>query len=135
MAVSGSLGSFLLFTHKSSSPEHIPSAFSNTRNVVIKQPIGDYLPLHPLFNTKNISRRRVRWQLDSFTGPSHVHFARSILTPWNFPSAMITRKLGAALAAGCTVVIKPPAETPFSALALAEVCPVFWFRTPVSISA
>jgi succinate-semialdehyde dehydrogenase/glutarate-semialdehyde dehydrogenase len=45
----------------------------------------------------------------------------SILTPWNFPSAMITRKLGAALAAGCTTVLKPPAETPFSALALAEV--------------
>ncbi|KAF8638529.1 hypothetical protein AX17_002072 [Amanita inopinata Kibby_2008] len=43
----------------------------------------------------------------------------SILTPWNFPSAMITRKLGPALAAGCTVVIKPPADTPFSALALA----------------
>jgi succinate-semialdehyde dehydrogenase/glutarate-semialdehyde dehydrogenase len=35
---------------------------------------------------------------------------------------MITRKLGAALAAGCTAVIKPPPETPFSALALAEVC-------------
>ncbi|KAL1944396.1 hypothetical protein VTO73DRAFT_3581 [Trametes versicolor] len=45
----------------------------------------------------------------------------SILTPWNFPSAMITRKLGAALAAGCTAVIKPPAETPFSALALVEL--------------
>lgn len=45
----------------------------------------------------------------------------SILTPWNFPSAMITRKLGPALAAGCTAVIKPPAETPFSALALAEL--------------
>ncbi|KAF9226796.1 succinic semialdehyde dehydrogenase [Gyrodon lividus] len=45
----------------------------------------------------------------------------SILTPWNFPSAMITRKLGAALAAGCTAVIKPSPETPFSALALAEL--------------
>jgi len=67
--------------------EHIPSPFSNIRNVVIKQPVG----------------------------------VVSILTPWNFPSAMITRKLGAALAAGCTVVIKPPPETPFSALALAEV--------------
>lgn len=67
--------------------EHIPSPFSNTRNVVIKQPIG----------------------------------VVSILTPWNFPSAMITRKLGAALAAGCTTVIKPPPETPFSALALAEL--------------
>ncbi|ELU45701.1 succinate-semialdehyde dehydrogenase [Rhizoctonia solani AG-1 IA] len=42
----------------------------------------------------------------------------AILTPWNFPSAMIGRKLAPALAAGCTVVIKPPAETPFSALAL-----------------
>ncbi|TEB30017.1 succinate-semialdehyde dehydrogenase [Coprinellus micaceus] len=45
----------------------------------------------------------------------------AILTPWNFPSAMITRKLGAALAAGCTAVIKPPPEAPFSALALAEL--------------
>jgi len=45
----------------------------------------------------------------------------AILTPWNFPSAMITRKLGPALAAGCTVVIKPPPETPFSMLALAEL--------------
>ncbi|KAI0053601.1 succinic semialdehyde dehydrogenase [Auriscalpium vulgare] len=45
----------------------------------------------------------------------------SILTPWNFPSAMITRKLGAALAAGCTAVVKPPPETPFSALALTEL--------------
>lgn len=41
-----------------------------------------------------------------------------ILTPWNFPSAMITRKLGAAIAAGCTSVIKPASETPLSALAL-----------------
>src|SRR5690625_3721047 len=40
---------------------------------------------------------------------------------WNFPNAMITRKLGAALAAGCTVVIKPPEDTPFSALALAKL--------------
>lgn len=41
-----------------------------------------------------------------------------ILTPWNFPSAMITRKLGAAFAAGCSAVIKPATETPLSALAL-----------------
>lgn len=41
-----------------------------------------------------------------------------ILTPWNFPSAMITRKLGAAFAAGCSTVIKPATETPLSALAL-----------------
>uniref|UniRef100_A0A8C9XD14 Succinate-semialdehyde dehydrogenase, mitochondrial n=1 Tax=Sander lucioperca TaxID=283035 RepID=A0A8C9XD14_SANLU len=45
----------------------------------------------------------------------------SIITPWNFPSAMITRKAGAALAAGCTVVVKPAEDTPLSALALAEL--------------
>ncbi len=41
------------------------------------------------------------------------------ITPWNFPNAMITRKIGPALAAGCTMVLKPAAETPLSALALA----------------
>src|SRR5579872_26555 len=41
------------------------------------------------------------------------------ITPWNFPSAMITRKAGAALAAGCPMVVRPADETPFSALALA----------------
>ncbi|WP_229518198.1 NADP-dependent succinate-semialdehyde dehydrogenase [Paraburkholderia terrae] len=40
------------------------------------------------------------------------------ITPWNFPAAMLTRKLGPALAAGCTMVIKPASQTPFSALAL-----------------
>jgi len=43
------------------------------------------------------------------------------LTPWNFPNAMITRKVAPALAAGCPVVIKPAEDTPFSALALAEL--------------
>ena len=43
------------------------------------------------------------------------------ITPWNFPNAMITRKAGPALAAGCTFVCKPAAETPLSALALAEL--------------
>ena len=43
------------------------------------------------------------------------------ITPWNFPSAMITRKAAPALAAGCPVVIKPASATPFSALALAEL--------------
>nr|WP_255561470.1 NAD-dependent succinate-semialdehyde dehydrogenase [Pseudohoeflea sp. DP4N28-3] len=45
----------------------------------------------------------------------------ALITPWNFPSAMITRKAAAALAAGCTVLIHPSAETPFSAAALAEL--------------
>jgi succinate-semialdehyde dehydrogenase / glutarate-semialdehyde dehydrogenase len=43
------------------------------------------------------------------------------ITPWNFPAAMITRKLGPALASGCTFVSKPAPQTPFSALALAEL--------------
>jgi len=43
------------------------------------------------------------------------------ITPWNFPSSMITRKVAPALAAGCTVIIKPAEATPFSALALAEL--------------
>jgi succinate-semialdehyde dehydrogenase / glutarate-semialdehyde dehydrogenase len=43
------------------------------------------------------------------------------ITPWNFPNAMITRKAGPALAAGCSIVIKPASETPLSALALGEL--------------
>jgi len=43
------------------------------------------------------------------------------ITPWNFPAAMITRKAGPALAAGCTMVLKPATQTPYSALALAEL--------------
>ena len=45
----------------------------------------------------------------------------ALITPWNFPNAMITRKAGPALAAGCTVVLKPASQTPYSALALAEL--------------
>lgn len=45
----------------------------------------------------------------------------AIITPWNFPAAMITRKIGPALAAGCTVVIKPSELTPLSALAIGEL--------------
>ncbi|XP_048739146.1 succinate-semialdehyde dehydrogenase, mitochondrial-like isoform X2 [Ostrea edulis] len=44
-----------------------------------------------------------------------------MITPWNFPNAMITRKAGAAIAAGCTVVLKPAEDTPYSALALCEL--------------
>ena len=62
--------------------------------------------------------------------PSHAEDRRIIVlkqpigvvaavTPWNFPSAMITRKMGPALAAGCTMVLKPATATPYSALALA----------------
>lgn len=44
-----------------------------------------------------------------------------LITPWNFPAAMVTRKIGPALAAGCTVVAKSPGETPLTSLALAEL--------------
>jgi succinate-semialdehyde dehydrogenase/glutarate-semialdehyde dehydrogenase len=46
----------------------------------------------------------------------------ALITPWNFPYAMLTRKLGAALAAGCTVVAKPAKQTPLGSLAIAELC-------------
>ncbi len=66
------------------------------------------------------------------TIPSHRSDARIVairqpigviaaITPWNFPAAMITRKLGPALAAGCTAVCKPATETPLTAFALAEL--------------
>ncbi len=57
-------------------------------------------------------------EMEIWREPSGV---AGLVTPWNFPSAMLTRKAGAALAAGCTVVAHPSAETPYSALALAEL--------------
>ena len=71
-------------------------------------------------------------RLNGETIPSHKPDARIVvlrepvgvvaaITPWNFPNAMITRKAGPALAAGCTIVIKPASETPLSALALCEL--------------
>jgi len=53
------------------------------------------------------------------------------ITPWNFPSSMIARKLGAALAAGCTMVIKPATQTPYSALAWGVLCE--WAGIPAGI--
>ena len=101
--------------------EQIPSPISNSRNVVIKQPIGAHMHW---FSHDYILTCRLKvlcmsspWSYLNCFWPA----CSSILTPWNFPSAMITRKLGAALAAGCTAVIKPPSETPFSCLALVEV--------------
>src|SRR6266508_217872 len=67
--------------------ETIPSPWSSSRIVVIRQPVG----------------------------------VVAAITPWNFPNAMITRKAGPALAAGCSFVCKPASETPLSALALGEL--------------
>jgi succinate-semialdehyde dehydrogenase/glutarate-semialdehyde dehydrogenase len=44
-----------------------------------------------------------------------------LVTPWNFPAAMATRKIGPALAAGCSVILKPASETPLTALAMGEL--------------
>ncbi|HSO18074.1 MAG TPA: NAD-dependent succinate-semialdehyde dehydrogenase [Desulfosarcina sp.] len=65
----------------------IPSASTDQRILVVRQPVG----------------------------------VCAAVTPWNFPAAMITRKVGPALAAGCTVVVKPASQTPLTALALAEL--------------
>jgi succinate-semialdehyde dehydrogenase/glutarate-semialdehyde dehydrogenase len=65
----------------------IPSASSDQRILVIRQPVG----------------------------------VCAAVTPWNFPAAMITRKVGPALAAGCSMVVKPAGQTPLTALALAEL--------------
>ena len=65
--------------------------------------------------------------IPSSTAYTSLHVTREpvgvcgIITPWNFPAAMITRKVAPALAAGCAVVIKPPSETPYTALALAKL--------------
>jgi succinate-semialdehyde dehydrogenase/glutarate-semialdehyde dehydrogenase len=69
--------------------------------------VGDILP-----ETADDRRELVRKQPVGVVGA---------ITPWNFPSSMITRKVSPALAAGCTVVIKPAEDTPLSALALAEL--------------
>jgi succinate-semialdehyde dehydrogenase/glutarate-semialdehyde dehydrogenase len=52
---------------------------------------------------------------------SHPVGVSALVTPWNFPAAMATRKIGPALAAGCTVVLKPASETPLTALAVARI--------------
>ena len=92
----------------------------------------------PLFETRGevlYGASYVEWYAEEgkraygkiFAAPSSDKRALSIqqpigvvaaITPWNFPNAMITRKIAPALAAGCTVVVKPSEETPFSALAL-----------------
>ncbi|KAJ1743419.1 hypothetical protein LPJ55_001800 [Coemansia sp. RSA 990] len=72
-----------------------------------KRTYGDFVP-SPIKNS-----RLIVWKQ-----PVGV---AGIITPYNFPNAMITRKVGAALAAGCTVVVRPAHETPYSALALCEL--------------
>jgi succinate-semialdehyde dehydrogenase/glutarate-semialdehyde dehydrogenase len=74
----------------------------------------------------------ISWENGKSLADSHSEVTRSLVTsrpvgvaalvtPWNFPVAMVTRKVAPALAAGCTIVLKPAAETPLSALAVAEL--------------
>ena len=71
---------------------------------------GDILPLHVRGKRMLVAKQPVG--------------VAALITPWNSPNATVTRKAGAALAAGCSVVLKPSEETPFSALALGQV----WMR-------
>lgn len=68
---------------------------------------GDYLPPHTKGRKVIVARQPVG--------------VAALITPWNSPAITVSRKASAALAAGCSVVLKPSEETPFSALALAKV--------------
>ena len=83
---------------------------------------ADYLPWYAE------EARRKYGQIIPCTGPGKqpMTFSQSIgvvalISPWNFPSSMLTRKVAAALAAGCAIVAKPASATPYSALAIAEL--------------
>lgn len=69
-------------------------------------------------NIENVTSHLPDAEMELWREPLGV---AALITPWNFPAAMLTRKAAAALAAGCTVVAHPSAETPWSALALAEL--------------
>lgn len=89
----------------------VPSPMKDRKILLLKQPVGVASIITPV---------------SSRDGCGECKTLAILLTvcpapQWNFPSAMITRKVGAALAAGCTVVVKPAEDTPLSALALAEV--------------
>lgn len=94
----------------------------------IKESIGEILYAHSFYEFYAEEAKRINGEvlqppnngrrllaLRQSVGPA------ALITPWNFPSAMITRKVGPALAAGCSVVIKPAEDTPLSALALCAI--------------
>ncbi|CUS09826.1 unnamed protein product [Tuber aestivum] len=90
--------------------DNIPASVRENRVVTVKQPIGVCGLITPYACTRCPS---------SIPGsPTHtICFSKR----WNFPAAMITRKIGPALAAGCTIVAKAPEETPLTSLAIAEL--------------
>lgn len=89
------------------------------RILLLKQPVGVASIITPVSSSSPCFSISCRCDLLSWISfQSDTPFLH---LQWNFPSAMITRKVGAALAVGCTVVVKPAEDTPLSALALAEV--------------
>ncbi|XP_072365819.1 succinate-semialdehyde dehydrogenase, mitochondrial isoform X2 [Scyliorhinus torazame] len=94
----------------------------------LKEALGETLYAASFLEWFSEEARRVYGDVVSTTSPDRRILilkqpigVAAIITPWNFPSAMLTRKAGAALAVGCTVVVKPAEDTPLSALALAEL--------------
>ena len=95
-----------------------------------KRAYGDIIPTHVAHKRLLVTRQPV--------GPVYA------VTPWNFPAAMVTRKVAPALAAGCTVVLKPAEQSPLTALRLAElwveaggpadVCQVVTTANPAAVS-
>ncbi|MDS0857173.1 NAD-dependent succinate-semialdehyde dehydrogenase [Burkholderia pseudomultivorans] len=128
-------------------PQHTRSAALLRWHGLILRHLDDLAALLSLEQGKPLAESRgeiryaasfVEWfaneakRLAGRTIPTHIDGAHlgtvmepvgvaALITPWNFPVAMITRKAAAAIAAGCTTVVKPAHETPFSALALAQL--------------
>ena len=96
-------------------------------------------PIHESRGEVNYAASFIKWfaeegkRIYGETIPAHVKGKRlqvwrkpvgvvAAITPWNFPAAMLTRKMGPALAAGCTVIMKPSSESPITAVKLMELC-------------
>jgi succinate-semialdehyde dehydrogenase / glutarate-semialdehyde dehydrogenase len=108
--------------------DHLAKIVSMENGKVLSDAKGEILYAAEFFRW--FSEEAVRIRGDFRTAPSgdkrilvtHQPIGVSLLiTPWNFPAAMATRKIGPALAAGCTVILKPAGETPLTALAIVDI--------------
>jgi succinate-semialdehyde dehydrogenase/glutarate-semialdehyde dehydrogenase len=108
--------------------DHLAKIVSKENGKVFSDAKGEILYAAEFFRW--FSEEAVRISGDFRTAPSgdkrflvtHQPIGVSLLiTPWNFPAAMATRKIGPALAAGCTVILKPAGETPLTALAIVDI--------------
>jgi succinate-semialdehyde dehydrogenase/glutarate-semialdehyde dehydrogenase len=108
--------------------DHLARIVSMENGKVLSDSKGEILYAAEFFRW--FSEEAVRISGDFRTAPSgdkrilvtHQPIGVSLLiTPWNFPAAMATRKIGPALAAGCTVILKPAGETPLTALAIVDI--------------